>query len=186
LPKLDRPEEEAEAEQPYLLIRASRLRSLRCVAARPSGSDKRPLDDVLTSLGLRHVRGFSLRFRLHTALSPFDTFQRLEPFATRHVQQGTDHLLVFDLSTDDHTLPANLLAEFNGSLNLFEELDRLQNLALSGQPTLQQVSLFLEREAPPASEAGTQESDTISPLFLLDWLSDGEQSFLAEWPFLQC
>jgi energy-coupling factor transporter ATP-binding protein EcfA2 len=189
LPSTDVAAAEEEAKQYYLLIRASRLPvvtlcGLLAHLATSASPEQRPLKEVLTSIGLQHVRGFSLRFRIHRALSPRETFDRLQPFATRHIQQGTDHLLVFDLSTDDFNVPSRLLKEFNGSLNLFEEFDRLQNESPSGQPTLQQVNLFLERDIPSPSEDMAQEGVAVSRLFLFDWLSDGEQSFLGRMALL--
>jgi len=175
------------AKQPFLLIRASRLPVvtlgglLSHLATR--ADEERPLERVLGSINIQHVRGFSLRFRLHKSLSPFETYERLVPLATCHIKQGTDHLLVFDLSSDD-TIPNKILEEFGGSLTLFEKLDHLMNPSKSGEPTLQQVNLFLERDAPSAEAALPTVGETVSRVFLLDWLSDGEQSFLGRMALL--
>lgn len=189
LPSIEVAEESSAERSPYLLVRASRLPivtfcGLLAHLAASSEAAQRPLKDVLASLGISYLRGFSLRFRLHAALSSRETFERIRPFATRYVRQGTDHLLVFDLSVDDFTIPTELLQALNGSLNLFEELDRLQDLSPSGEATLQQVNLFFERPGPPTNEEAAESGETVSRLFLLDWLSDGEQSFLGRMALL--
>jgi len=137
------------------------------------------LEEVLQSIGLEHVPGFSLRFRLHTALSRFDTFSRLAPYATRHIKQGNDHLLVFELSTNDYEIPAALLKEAGGGLGLFKELDQLQHPSLSGEPTLKDVHIILERDAPPSTNDAPNEGGPASRAFLFEWLGDGERSFLG-------
>lgn len=188
LPYTDPFQETAPEEQPVLLIRNSRLPTVTLCGllvhlASSKEQEQRSLTEVLRSLGLQHVRGFSLRFRLHTALSPFDTFERVALLATRHIQQGNDHLLVFDLSTDDHEIPATLLEESGGGLALFEELDQLQEPSRSGESTLQKVNIFLERDVPSAIDSAFDDGPA-SLAFLLDWLSDGEQSFLGRMALL--
>jgi energy-coupling factor transporter ATP-binding protein EcfA2 len=188
LPYADPFQETAPEEQPVLLIRNSRLFTVTLCGllahlASSEDQDQRPLTEVLGSLGLQHVRGFSLRFRLHTALSPFETFERLAPLATRHIRQGNDHLLVFDLSDDDHEIPTTLLEESGGGLAFFEELDQLQEPSQSGEPTLQKINIFLERDVPPTIDS-VFDDGPASYAFLLDWLSDGEQSFLGRMALL--
>lgn len=182
------PLEQSEEESPHLFIRSDRLAAVTLCGllahlAVSSQPEERPLHEVLNSLGLRHVRGFSLRFRLHKRLSPFETFDQLKPLATRHVQQGNDHLLVFDLSSDDYTISRRLIEKFGNILELYKALDSLQDLSLSGEPTLQQVNLFLERDVSAREVTDIQNGDTTN-LFLLDWLSDGEQSFLGRMALL--
>lgn len=176
-----RPLEATEAEPPFLLIRASRMPLVTlCGLLAHLASDDQPLKDVLDSLALEPISGFSLRFRLHKALSPFESFDALADFATRHIQQGNDHLLAFDLSSDPG-LPSRLIkhAAIGGSLGLFAKLDRLLEPDLSGEPTLRQVNVFLQRRVPEVTEDTDESSDGLPCLFLLDWLSDGEQSFLG-------
>ena len=183
LPYTDPFQETAPEEHPLLLIRNSRLPAvtlcglLAHLSASPN-REQRPLKEVLSSLDLQHVRGFSLRFRLHTALSPFDAFHRLVPHATHYVRQGNDHLLIFDLSENDYDIPVALSEEFGGSLALFTELEQLQTPSPSGEPTLQRVDVFLERDV-PAQGTIAYEDGTASRVFLLKWLGDGEQSFLG-------
>ena len=71
-----------ETEPPYLLVRASRLPLVTlCGLLAHLASASKPLSAVLESAGLKHVRGFSLRFRLHTALSDFTAFNSLKRYA---------------------------------------------------------------------------------------------------------
>jgi len=180
------PMESSEAKPSFLLIRASRLPLVTlCGLLAHLASDDQPLRDVVGSLGLQSFSGFSLRFRLHKALSPFETFDALVPFATRHIQQGNDHLLVFDLSSDSE-LPSRLISDaaIGGSLGLFAKLDRLLEPDPSGEPTLQQVNVFLERRVPDATEDADESRGGLPGVFLLDWLSDGEQSFLGRMAML--
>lgn len=180
------PIETAEAEPSFLLIRASRLSLVTlCGLLAHLASTDQPLKDVLNSLGLEHISGFSLQFRLHKVLSPFETFNALVDHATRHVQQGNDHLLVFDLFAEPG-LPSHLISDaaMGGSLGLFSKLDRLLEPDASGEPTLRQVNVFLERRVPDATGDTDESQDSLPRVFLLDWLSDGEQSFLGRMAML--
>lgn len=178
-------EDASEGEPPFLLVRASRLPLVTlCGLLGNLASDEKPLDPVLYSVGIRHVRGFSLRFRLHTALSDRTTFDILKNRGPRHVRQGNDHLLVFDLSQDGRGVAKGLLEhpDIGGSLALFGKLNKLLDPDQTGQPTLQQVNIFFEREIVVPEEG--EEAADVSRLLLLDWLSDGEQSFLGRMALL--
>lgn len=171
-------------QQPYLLVRGSRLPLVAlCGLLTQIAKGASYLSEVLEEIGLARVNGFSLRFRLHRALSPFDTFNRLLTYSPKQIQQGTDHLLVFDLTNGSQERANALIKEFGSGLNLFQALDELLAPTEAGQPTLQQVNLFLERKAPPESEDKETE-DAVSRVFLLDWLSDGEASFLGRMALL--
>ena len=173
----------SEGEPPFWLMQAARLPAITvCGLLAHMVKPSHPLSDVLTSIGIHSVTGFSLRFRLHKKLSPFETYEQLKKLATAHVQQGTDHLLVFDL-IQDAELPAKILGEFANSLELYRKLDQLQEDSLSGEPTLQQVNIFVERPAPLISDEN-EEAIEIPGLLLVDWLSDGEQSFLGRMAML--
>ena len=128
--------------------------------------------------------GFSLRFRLHAALSDFSAFNSLKRYALRHIRQGNDHLLVFDLSEDGESLAAKLLGDpdIGGSLGLFQKLDRLMAPSATGEPTLQQINVFFERDIQTLEE--DRGANDVTRLLLLDWLSDGEQSFLGRMAML--
>lgn len=171
-----------EVQSPLLLLRDSRLPIMTLTGLLASmRSERSPLADVLASLGLVGLRGFSLRFRLHQALSDYALFEQIRPFATRHIQQGSDHLLVFELPEDQdsrlHAI-AQFWESFATPLDFYSELDQLCDPLTTGEPTLQQVNLFLERQVIDADE------DNATRLLLFDWLSDGEQSFLGRMAML--
>ncbi len=176
----------AEAEKQdsqILLIRNSRLPTIALCGflvhqATVQSTAQGPLQPVLEAVGMQRLAGFSLLFHIHPILSPLDTFDRLKPLATRHIQQGARHLLVFNLPNGDASLPQKLLDAFTGSLALFQELDALQEVAQTGLPTLQQVNLFFERSLAKPEDAA-EETPGMPRLLLFNWLSDGEQSFLA-------
>lgn len=175
-------EDLTEVEQTILLIQASRLNIMTLCGllvhfATSSKTLDLPLTDVLLSTGIQRLSGFSLKFRLHSALSDYSTFENLQPLANRHIQQGADHLLVFDLMDDQQQKASEIIGEFGGSLNLFKELDLMMQISLSGEPTLQQVNIFIERNT-------LDIEDPVTKNMLFDWLSDGEQSFLGRMALL--
>jgi energy-coupling factor transporter ATP-binding protein EcfA2 len=185
-PPESRSVETTESEPPFLLVRASYASLVTlCGLLAHLASNEQPLKDVLNSLELRCVAGFSLRFRLHTALSPFEAFNTLKGFATRHIQQDNEHLLVFDLSVDP-SLPSRLINNpaIDRGLGLYAMLARLLEPDLSGEPTLQQVNLFLERRIPEVTGDTDGSPENAPSVFLFDWLSDGEQSFLSRMALL--
>lgn len=185
LPQTQRATETAQVEPPFLVLRATRLPLVTlCGLLAHLASASGPLSAVLDSAGLKHIRGFSLRFRLHTALSDFAAFDTLRSYAARHVRQGNDHLLVFDLSETGESHATKLLGDpdIGGSLALFRKLDRLMDPGASGEPTLQQINILFERDI-QAPEEDTEGND-VTRLLLLDWLSDGEQSFLGRMAML--
>jgi energy-coupling factor transporter ATP-binding protein EcfA2 len=172
-----------QGEPPFWLMQSTRLPAITlCGLLKHLAISPPPLLDVLTSIGLQSVTGFSLRFRLHKKISPFETYEQLEKLSTTHIQQGTDHLLVFDLNHDSE-LPIRILDAFSNSLDLYRKLDQLQEISQSGEPTLQQINIFVERTAPSTNDEETDFIETPN-LFLVDWLSDGEQSFLGRMALL--
>jgi energy-coupling factor transporter ATP-binding protein EcfA2 len=170
-----------DIQSPLLLLRASRSSIITLTGLLASlQSDSTPLDEVLASLNLAGLRGFSLRLRLHQALSDYDLFEQLHPQATRHVQQGSDHLLVFELPQEyeaQSEFVAALWADYATPLAFFDALDQLCEPLTTGEPTVQEVNIFLERELALDDDAATR-------LLLFDWLSDGEQSFLSRMAML--
>ena len=180
--QLDR-EVPLQGEPPFWLMQSARLPTITlCGLLKHLAISPPPLQDVLTSIGLQSVVGFSLRFRLHKKISPFETYEQLEKLSTTHIQQGTDHLLVFDLNHNSKS-PIKILDAFSNSLDLYRKLDQLQEISQSGEPTLQQINIFVERTAPPTNDEETDLIETPN-LFLVDWLSDGEQSFLGRMALL--
>ena len=181
-----RPLEDAIAS-PFLLLRASRLPAIMLcgllanLATSPE-PEQRPLTDVLASLGVQYIRGFSLHFRLHRRLSSYNTFDRLKPLATRHIQQGSDHLLVFDLSENERSLSTKIVERFGNALALFQALDDYYTPSQAGEPTLQQVNIIFERPQLERDDIG--DGTQTTRLLLLDWFSDGEQSFLGRMALL--
>lgn len=178
LPRPEVTEAPDNVQSPLLLLRESRLAIITLTGLLASmGSEKRPLAGVLQSLNLVGLRGFSLRLRLHQALSDMELFEQLRPHATRHVQQGSDHLLVFELPPEQEAQREfinNLWADFASPLSFYEALDRLSAPLATGEPTLQQVNIFFER----ALQIDEGE-DEATRLLLFEWMSDGEQSFLG-------
>ncbi|MEJ5197599.1 MAG: AAA family ATPase [Anaerolineae bacterium] len=185
LPRAEKGARTEEGGLPILLVRTARLPLVTlCGLLAHLAAPSKPLEDVLRSAGMHHIHGFSLRFRLHSALSDFTTFNVLKRYASRHVRQGNDHLLVFDLSSDPEGLAFRLLGDpdIGGSLALFRKLDRLMEAGETGDADLQQISIFFERDIQPSDETGPERD--VTRLLLLDWLSDGEQSFLGRMAML--
>lgn len=143
------------------------------------------LSEALTALKVEKINGFSLRFRMHSTLSPDEDYKRLAKLATRHLRQGTDRLLYFDFANRP-SLAANLLKEYVNGFELYRRLEHITRPDDTGQPTLQQVNIFLQGIAQPVPEEETdiEENNTVPNLILLDWLSDGEQSFLGRMALL--
>lgn len=143
------------------------------------------LSEALTALKVEKVNGFSLRFRMHSTLSPDEDYKRLAKLATRHLRQGTDRLLYFDFASRP-SLAADLLKEYVNGFELYRRLEHITRPDETGQPTLQQVNIFLQSitQRVPEEEIDIEENNTVPNLFLLDWLSDGEQSFLGRMALL--
>jgi energy-coupling factor transporter ATP-binding protein EcfA2 len=181
LPQLDIEETAVGVQSPLLLLRASRAPIIALTGLLASSqSNPSPLAEILTSLNLVDLRGFSLRLRLHQALSDYGLFEQLRPHATRHVQQGSDHLLVFEMPEEREArreFVEELWADYATPLAFFDALDQLSKPLTTGEPTLQEVNIFLERSLSADDDAATR-------LLLFDWLSDGEQSFLSRMAML--
>lgn len=172
-----------DIQSPLLLLRESRLSIIALTGLLASlQSEARPLSDVLESLNLVGLRGFSLRLRLHRAISDYDLFNHLRPHVTRHIQQGSDHLLVFELP-EEHVAQREfvnaLWADYATPLAFFDALDQLCEPLSTGEPTLQQVNIFLERQL-----VIDEEENGATRLLLFEWMSDGEQSFLGRMAML--
>lgn len=175
-----------DTKAPYVFFRSTRLPAITlCGLLAHISSNRMTLQAVLKSAGFGQMIGFSLSFRLHSALSSFETFNKLQTHATRHIQQGTRHVLIFDLSIDGNNLARQLLSEFGDSgLELFEQLDRMSEVDLSRETSLQEVDIFLERHESTGTQKLINEESDISRIFLFSWLSDGEQNFLARMALL--
>lgn len=138
-----------------------------------SGTEAKPLDEVLREVKINAFRGFSLRFRMNqTTVQRNEIWQRLGRFATRRINVGAEYLFVYDYSS--HHNAVEILQESGGGLALYRFLADLQK-SNNGEPILTEVNLFIER----TKSARSDEQTTASPLHLFEWLSDGEQNFVG-------
>ena len=141
--------------------------------------EHRRLKNVLEGTNISAIAGFSLKFRMTqgtTSQSDRNEVIRLARFATRALCLGTDYLLVFDLTSSGNSTAQAIIEEFSSGLQLFKILARLGKVGDDGQSVLREVNIFLERSG--SNHPESQEQDN-PPLHLLDWLSDGERSFLG-------
>lgn len=136
------------------------------------GEDSR-LGEVFDEVGIRRVAGFSLRLTAsEETLSQAEQrlTDELARAASRVVRSGHELLLVYDL-TDDASEPARRVVEVAGTpLALFETLHELAEQSATRPAVLNEVSVFVEPKA---------DGETRRDLHLLEWLSDGERSFLG-------
>ena len=183
-------------DERFLLIRSENVSILTlCGLLAHLASETRLLKEVLDEMRIQYVRGFSLKFRMNRGTTPDDAREReevsrLKRVASRALQMGTDYTLFFDLMEEDTEQSrararrilqavgeADAIPEATWGLHLFELLVRLSRTNGGVPPILREVSLFLERT--PVRERQTGNVTERSPLLLLDWLSDGERSFLG-------
>ncbi|MFZ5826727.1 MAG: AAA family ATPase [Bacillota bacterium] len=140
---------------------------------------ERPLRQTLQECGFERITGFSLRFRLHSGradVAEADLIEFLAARGSRRLRMGTDRLIVFDLS-DEQAAAAGLFERFGTGQNLFENLAALKRPTDTGQPLLQEVNIFVERQRKRDRDANPV--GPVPDLHLFNWLSDGEQSFLG-------
>lgn len=139
------------------------------------------LGDVLQGANIKATLGFSLKFRMTqgtTSQPDRDEVMRLAQLATRALCLGTDYLLVFDLTNPENSVAQTIIENFSSGLQLFKILARLEAAGEDGQPVLREVNIFLER-SPSSDHPETEIEIEHPPLHLLEWLSDGERSFLG-------
>lgn len=74
-----------------------------------------------------------------------------------------------------------LWADYATSLDFFDALDQLSEPLATGEPTLQEVNMFLERTVATETD---EEDDGTTRLLLFEWMSDGERSFLGRMAML--
>jgi energy-coupling factor transporter ATP-binding protein EcfA2 len=152
--------------------------------------DQRLLRDVLHETRISFLRGFSLKFRMNkgtTDVNDSEYVERLKKVATRALRMGTDYVLLFDLTGSDYARAREILEAATGEigevqesaqgLRFFEKLANFFEPNNTNPPLLREVNLFLERTA--ERDLITNEITEPPPLLLLNWLSDGEQSFLG-------
>jgi len=157
---------------------------------RAATSNREVLADVLASVGIESLSGFSLRIRAYPNLThpaQLDIITRLQEAANRIVQQGSDRLLVFDMAQQpvqpgDSDADPSIFTLYSSPIELFQNLLALYEHRPYYDPPLQEVNLFLRRipynDDDDAADAEDSHS-SLPMLHLFDWLSDGEQSFLA-------
>ncbi len=191
LAKQETPVSSDQAEKSFLLLRGSRLKAITlCGLLRhlsdPESTNHQPLADVLNAVGIERLTGFSLRLRIYDRLSDksfYETLRELDPPPTI-LQQASDRLAMFDLTKDPGAVE-RILDQFNGAFGLFEALDSQldDDPTHTGNPTLQEVNLFLQRKSIEPVD-GEFANAHIPSVFLLDWLSDGERAFLGRMALL--
>jgi hypothetical protein len=115
--------------------------------------------------------------------------ERLKGIATRRLRMGSDYLLFFDFPTQDAGYANQILksAVREGTdvqptergLYFYEQLVRLYNPPASNLPVLQEVNIFFKRMKSNQNNQDSEQPPEQPPLLLLNWLSDGERSFLG-------
>ena len=150
--------------------------------------DEEPLRDVLRSIGLDSLVGFSLRLRSHRNLTPpaqQEVANRLVSAADRVIRLGGDLLAVFDMdkqltrNTDKNGKPS-IFSIYGSDIELFQNLYLLTEHRAYYDSPLQEVNLFLKRSTITRAESIEESESSQQPmLHLFEWLSDGERSFLA-------
>lgn len=183
---------DAERQGRFLFIRAQHLPLITlCGLLANMAENERPterrLSKVLQEAKIGFFRGFSLKLRINQGIATAADKERvllLSRYATRKLRLGADYLLIFDFTDREHSLSKQILAAFSGGLRLFEILARLAAPTDGGLPILRQVNLFLERSAwgldnKRQSRSSSDGVNGNSPIHLLEWLSDGELSFLG-------
>ena len=180
--------EASPEEPPFLLVKGSRLNVITLCGllrylSEPEEPSKKPLASVLEAIGIEKIPGFSLRFRMFDRLSPKTTYEELLKLQNTEIRQASARLLTFDL-TQKNDLATTVLKQYNGAYGLYQKLDTLQENDATGEPTLQQVNIFLQRNEPEINGNELEEENHIPGVFLLDWLSDGERAFLSRMALL--
>lgn len=154
--------------------------------------DSEILEPVLDSVGLKTLTGFSLRVRVHKNLThpaQMETVEQLKRAADRVIQSGGDQLLLFDMASQNqkrNDSTGNSLFTLRADpLQLFRMIFALTEHRPYYDPPLQEVNLIFQRDQVSGNQAVGKIADQTGKemeqpmLLLFDWLSDGEQSFLA-------
>lgn len=141
------------------------------------------LRPVLEAIELEDLRGFSLRVRQHQDLTPviqLEIIANLERVANQIIHSGADHILIFDVSQQidayQHEKSTSIFGLYDTPIKLFQRMNLLYEHRPFYDAPLQDVNIFLRKRSPePSEDIGGQST----MLHLLDWLSDGERSFLG-------
>jgi hypothetical protein len=176
-------------ENRFLFIRSKYLPIITlCGLLADLATSEKLLDEVLKEAQIESIRGFSLRFRMNKGTtSPEDEkyVDQLKEIATRRLRMGSDYLLIFDFLSQDLGYASRILTSAirEGSnihptgrgLHFYEQLVRLYDPPGINLPVLQDITIFFNRRK---TDQEVQES-VKPPLLLINWLSDGERSFLG-------
>ena len=178
-----------EEESPFLFIRSKYLPIVTlCGLLADLAATEKLLDKVLKEAQIESIRGFSLKFRMNRGTtSPDDEkyVDQLKGIATRKLRMGSDYLLIFDFLSQDLGYAKRILgsairegADIQLSargLHFYEQLVRLYDPPRNTLPVLQEVTIFFNRR-----KNNQEDQEGVKPpLLLLNWLSDGERSFLG-------
>jgi len=184
-----------EAEDPFLFIRSKYLPVVTlCGLLADLASLERLLDGVLKEAQIQSVRGFSLKLRMNKGLTSdttweYDFVELLKKVATRKLRIGSDYLLLFDFPSQDNGYASRILecAKRAGEdippsargLHLYEQLVRLYDPPFDNLPVLSEINIFFKRSKSERENREDKGENKDTPLLLLNWLSDGERSFLG-------
>ncbi len=178
-----------ESENPFLFIRSKYLPIVTlCGLLANLAASEKLLDDVLKEAQIESIRGFSLKFRMNRGTtSPDDGkyVDSLKEIATRKLHMGSDYLLIFDFLSQDLGYPNRILgsairegADIQPAargLHFYKQLVRLYDPPGNILPVLQEITIFFNRR----KNSQEDQEGVKPPLLLLNWLSDGERSFLG-------
>lgn len=134
-----------------------------------ASADGGQLRGVFDEVGIKRFSGFSLRLSSNRSPNELDDIQqRLGKFANRTINLGSEFLLVFDFGHQRRC--HEILRASGGALQLLRFL--IGQYLLGDTDQRLQISVFLERTK-------SDDGNAAPPLHLLEWLSDGEQTFLG-------
>lgn len=177
------------SENRFLFIRSKYLPIVTlCGLLADLAASEKLLDDVLKEAQIESIRGFSLKFRMNRGTtSPDDEkyVDQLKEITTRKLRMGSDYLLIFDFLSQDLGYASRILgsairegADIQPSargLHFYEQLVRLYDPPGNTLPILQEITIFFNRR----KNSQEDQEGVKPPLLLLNWLSDGERSFLG-------
>ncbi len=184
----------SEANSSFLFIRQRQLPLIiLCGLLADIHEQEQILTSVLREAKIKALRGFSLKLRYtESDIEQVDRpiIQGLMQQSSYAIRQDGTLLLVFHLEVEDNTKEESIqritkLFDIMGNgLELFKRLNQFMFPDGGRQAILSEVSLFFERDytSKKLNDAEDTQPSPIQeqpPLHLLEWLSDGEISFLG-------
>ena len=175
--------QEDDITPPIMFIPSQRLPLITLcglIASRKYNANNEILQPVLNSMNIEKLVGFSIRLRLDpewTKGTQPDVVNKLEETANHQTQQGADRLFVFNFDQDVTEL-RQILDLYSTPIEIFQRLNRLCESNHYQNSPLKEVNLFFRSKPSEASASNIAVTNEQS-LYLYDWLSDGEQSFLG-------